>query len=179
MTASQKILVRQLKDSVLHRFGSISRMCRTHHLRDSAVNRFLNGDMKKWDDRLYDILHEMAHSKFQVNNEIVLFDKVIRKYFGSYQAFCTVAKIHVRTFLQLLKLEDPTASPEFIRISWLAYSKALHEQEGINEYVTSMPPAKFLRQEQRRMKLLMDITKADSSKETQRLINKAINSGML
>lgn len=154
MTDSQKALVQQLRDTVLERFGSITQLCRTYQLRDQTVIRFLNGTMVKWDSRLYEALRDMAEAPVKMNAEIILFDQVIRKCFGSYEVFCKVAKIRMVTLNKLMRLEFPEQSKQFIRISWLAYSKWLHEQERVFPDHISMAPAKYLRQEMRREKLL-------------------------
>lgn len=160
MTDSEKITVRQLKELVLEKHGSVERFCRIYHYRHDSIARFLNG-VSKFDSGLYDAIREQCiYIDADVNAEVELLNRVIKKYFGSYENFCRACRIRVASLERILQNPDDA---EFRVIAFVAYSKALHEIEQIDEYVNTMTPAKYLHVEHRRKRALASLQKRKPS----------------
>jgi hypothetical protein len=158
MTDGQVALMRQLSDLIKEKFGSISRFAGIYGYKEKGLRRILHGVTNNFDERLYDMMRDQClNHKSTVNTEVVLLTRIIAKHYGSQEACCRAIKIRKSTLLRILDSAN-TTSTEFIALSQKVYSSYLHKQEGIEEYVNTMAPARFLNEIARRRQNLKKLT---------------------
>jgi|SRR6185295_10871559 len=143
--ASERILLRQLHDLILEKYGTLERFCRVFHYRFRLVDTFLSRS-KFFNRTMYDIVYDQVlNSPIDVNRDGELLDKVIKKYCGGHKKFC--ADLFIRESTLEKFITNPKSSG-FRSVAYKAYSHALHKIEKIDEYISKEAPAKFMIQEQ-------------------------------
>lgn len=149
MTDSEKAIMRQLHDLIKEKFGTVSRFAELYDYREQGLRRILNCTTKNFDQALYDLMREQCLThKVTVRPEVVLLTMIIDKHYGGQDAFCKAAKIRKSTLLRLLTAH--VSNTEFISIAYIAYSDYLYKLEGVERYINTMSPGKYLTQQGRR-----------------------------
>lgn len=149
MTDSEKAIMRQLHDLIREKFGTVTRFAELFDYKEQGLRRILNCTTKNFDQALYDLMREQCLShKVTVRPEVVLLTRIIEKHYGGQRAFCKACKIRQSTLLRLLTV--PVTNSEFITIAYKAYSDYLYKLEGIEKYINTMAPGKYLTDQGRR-----------------------------
>lgn len=159
MTDSQKAIMRQLHDLIKEKFGTVTRFAELYDYKEQGLRRILNGTTKNFDQALYDLMREQCLShKVTVRPEVVLLTRIIEKHYGGQRAFCKAYKIRQSTLLRILT--GSVVNAAFISIAYKAYSEYLYKLEGVDKYVNTMAPGKYLTEQGRRSQNLKMIVKS-------------------